>query len=46
MKKKIRNIQIIFDIENSVCKSDFDTFRQPVSGWIQKIQWFHFTKAM
>ena len=32
---------MIFDIENSLWKSDFDTFWQPVSGWIHKIHWFH-----
>ena len=32
---------MILDIESSLWKSDFDTFWQPVSGWIQKWQWFH-----
>ena len=29
-KKKFRKIGMIFDIENSLWKSDFDTFWQPV----------------
>ena len=32
---------MILDLENSLWKSDFDTFWQPVSGWIHKIRWFH-----
>ena len=39
--KKIRKIQMILDIENSLWKSDFDTFWWPVSGWIHKVHWFH-----
>ena len=34
--KKIRKIQLNLEIENSVWKSDFETFWQPVSGWIHK----------
>ena len=32
---------MIFDKENSLWKSDFDTFWRPVSGWSHKIHWFH-----
>ena len=38
--KKIRKIRMILDIENSLWKSNADTFWQPVCGWIQKIFFF------
>ena len=38
IKKNIGKIRMNFDIENSLWKSDFDTFWRPVSGWILKGQ--------
>ena len=32
---------MIFDKDNSLWKSGFDTFWRPVSGWIHKIHLFH-----